>query len=111
MQFKFKDELLARDRPKRTMFMTLDTNITGNAGAFQAQPNPHLCYQTGTYQKSVAFSRRKDVWTCKWLATEAEHLKLDGQVLRRATECNSKSARRRSMPKKGLPDVRHSWLG
>ena len=80
MQFKFKDELLARDRPKRTMFMTVDTNITGNAGAFQAQPNPHLCYQTGTYQKSVAFSRRKDVWTCKWLATEAEHLKLDAGV-------------------------------
>ena len=83
MQFKFKDQLLARDRPKRTMFMTFDKNIAGNAGAFQAQPNPHLCYQTGTYQKSVAFSRRKDVWTCKRLATEAEHLKPDGQVLRK----------------------------
>ncbi len=65
------------------MFMTVDTNITGNAGAFQAQPNPHLCYQTETYQKSVAFNRRKDVWTCKRLATEAEHLKLDGQVVRK----------------------------
>jgi hypothetical protein len=65
------------------MFMTFDKNITGNAGAFQAQPNPHLCYQTGTYQMSVAFSRHRDVWTVKRLATEADHLELDGQVLRK----------------------------
>jgi choline dehydrogenase len=31
MQFEFKDELLARGRLKRTMFMTVDTNVVGNA--------------------------------------------------------------------------------
>jgi hypothetical protein len=65
------------------MFMTFDKNIAGNAGAFQAQPNPHLCYQTGTYQQSIALTRCKDIWTCILLATEAGHLELDGQVLRK----------------------------
>jgi hypothetical protein len=31
MQLEFKDELLARGRLKRTMFMTVDTNVVGNA--------------------------------------------------------------------------------
>jgi choline dehydrogenase len=32
MQFMFKDELLARGCRKRTMFMTIDTNIAANVG-------------------------------------------------------------------------------
>jgi hypothetical protein len=44
-----------------------------------------LYYRTGTYQKSVAFTRGKDVWTCKRLAAEVEHLELGGQVLRKGS--------------------------
>jgi hypothetical protein len=42
-----------------------------------------LYHQAVTYRKRVAFSRRKDVWTCKRPAAEVEHLKQDAQVLRR----------------------------
>jgi hypothetical protein len=41
-----------------------------------------LYHQAVTYRKRVAFIRRKDVWTCKRLTTEVEHLKQDTQVLR-----------------------------
>jgi hypothetical protein len=42
-----------------------------------------LNYRTGTYQNSITFTRRKDVWTCKRLAAEVEYLELDAQVLRK----------------------------
>ena len=42
-----------------------------------------LYHHAVTYRKRVAFTRRKDVRTCKWLTAEVEHLKQDGQVLRR----------------------------
>ena len=42
-----------------------------------------LCHQAVTYRKRVAFTRRKDVWTCKRLTAEVEHLQQDAQVLRR----------------------------
>jgi hypothetical protein len=42
-----------------------------------------LYHQAVTYRKRVAFTRRKDVWTCKRPAAEVEHLKQDAQVLRR----------------------------
>jgi hypothetical protein len=42
-----------------------------------------LYHQAATYQKSVAFTRRKDVWTCKRSTAEVEHLKQDAQVLRK----------------------------
>ena len=42
-----------------------------------------LYQQAATYQKSVAFTRRKDVWTCKRPTAEVEHLKPDAQVLRK----------------------------
>jgi hypothetical protein len=74
-----------------------------------------LYHQAVTYRKRVGFTRRKDVWTCKRLTAEVEHLKQDAQMLRRGTECDSKSACRRSTPKnilwKGSHHVRHSWLG
>jgi hypothetical protein len=44
-----------------------------------------LYHQAVTYQKRVASTRRKDVWTCKRLAAEVEHLGLDGQVLGKGT--------------------------
>jgi hypothetical protein len=47
-----------------------------------------LYHQAVTYRKRVAFTRRKDVWTCKRLTAEVEHLKQDAQVLRRGTECD-----------------------
>ena len=42
-----------------------------------------LYQQAVTHRKSVAFTRRKDVWTCKRLTAEVERLKQDAQVLRR----------------------------
>ena len=42
-----------------------------------------LYQQAATYQKSVAFTRRKDVWTCKRPTAEVEHLKQDAQLLRK----------------------------
>jgi len=42
-----------------------------------------LYQQAVTYQKRVAFTGRKDVWTCKRPTAEVEHLKPDAQVLRK----------------------------
>jgi hypothetical protein len=42
-----------------------------------------LYYRAVTYQESVAFTRRKDVWTCKRLAAKVEYFGLDWQVLRK----------------------------
>jgi hypothetical protein len=42
-----------------------------------------LYHQAVTYRKRVALTKRKDVWTCKRLTAEVEHLKQDAQVLRR----------------------------
>jgi hypothetical protein len=42
-----------------------------------------LYQQAVTYRKSVAFTRREDVWTCKRLTAEVEPLKQDAQVLRK----------------------------
>jgi enoyl-[acyl-carrier-protein] reductase (NADH) len=39
-----------------------------------------LYQQAVTYQKRVAFTRRKDVLTCKRLTAEVEHLKQDAQA-------------------------------
>ena len=44
-----------------------------------------LYYRIRTYQQSVVFIRRKDVWTCKHLAAEVKHLEIDGQVLRKGS--------------------------
>jgi hypothetical protein len=45
----------------------------------------NLYYRVVTYQNNVAFTRRKDVWTCKRFAAEVERLELDGQVLRKGS--------------------------
>jgi hypothetical protein len=42
-----------------------------------------LYYRAVTYQESVAFTRRKDVWTRKRLAAKVEYFGLDWQVLRK----------------------------
>ena len=39
-----------------------------------------LYHQVVTYRERVAFTGRKDVWTCKRLTAEVEHLKQDAQV-------------------------------
>jgi hypothetical protein len=39
-----------------------------------------LYHQVVTYLERVAFTGRKDVWTCKRLTGEVEHLKQDAQV-------------------------------
>jgi hypothetical protein len=45
-----------------------------------------LYYRVVTYQKKLAFTRRKDVWTCKRLAAEVEYFELDWQVLRKGNQ-------------------------
>ena len=75
-----------------------------------------LYYRTGTYQNSVAFTRRKHVSTCKRPAAEVEHLELDGQVLRKGSRVQleiraSATDTQKYTLERVTHDVRHSWLG